>query len=77
MAMTIALEVPRDLQTRQPLIELDGVEVKVVGGSAAACGHGARSDAPFHAGESVTVGSVAVAVVAFPGLNLRVRVTVR
>ena len=26
MAMTIALEVPRELQTRQPLIELDGVE---------------------------------------------------
>jgi putative ABC transport system ATP-binding protein len=26
MAMTIALEVPRELQTRQPLIDLDGVE---------------------------------------------------
>jgi M6 family metalloprotease-like protein len=51
--------------------------VKVVRGSAAGCGFGPRSDAPLHAGESVSVRGVRVAVAESRRRNITVRVTVR
>ena len=51
--------------------------IKVVRGSPAGCGFGPRSDAPLHAGESVSVGTVRVTVTGRRGLNVSVRITSR
>ena len=52
--------------------------INVVGGdvSGNGCGHGNRSDAPLHVGESVVVAGVNIAVVAGSGTLIAVRVTV-
>jgi M6 family metalloprotease-like protein len=50
--------------------------IKVVGG-AGGCGHGPRSDAPLHLGQSVSVGGVRVTVVGAHRSNIRVQVASR